>query len=135
VAGSAPGSTSSPRPVPRAVPPTSANGTSLPSSAASASRSSSVVSNPQSRSSATNAAAASAEPPAIPPATGIDLITDTEACTSTPWWSASSRAARSTMLAPVTGTASGSIQSGTVTPRVQPGDSAAVTSSHSPTAW
>jgi hypothetical protein len=39
------------------------------------------------------------------------------------------------MLSPVTGTASGSIQSGTVTPRVQPGAAAAVTSSQSPTAW
>ena len=96
------GSTSSPRPVPSAVPPTSANGTSLPSSAASASRSSSGVSSPHSRSSATSAAAASAEPPAMPPATGIDLAIETAACEAMPWCSASSRAARSTMLSPVT---------------------------------
>ena len=107
--------------VPRAVPPISANGTSLPSSAAIRSRSSSEVSTPHSRSSATSAAAASAEPPAMPPAIGIDLAMLTSAFGSMPWWSASSRAARSTMLSPVTGTRSASIQSGTDDPEAPAG--------------
>ena len=71
----------------------------------------------------------------MPPATGIALVMETEARDAMPWCSASSRAARSTMLSPVTGTASTSIQSGTVTPSAQPGEGATVTSSHSPTAW
>ena len=71
----------------------------------------------------------------MPPATGIALVIETEAREAMPWWSASMRPARSTMLSPVTGTASTSIQSGTVTPSVQPAAGATVTSSHSPTAW
>ena len=67
--------TSSPRPVPSAVPPIRAKGTSLPSSAAIASSSSSGVRASHNRSRASRAAAASAEPPAMPPATGISLWT------------------------------------------------------------
>src|SRR5699024_6968344 len=64
---------SSPRPVPSAVPPRTQKGMSLPSRAARSSSSALPSPSPRSRSVATSAAAASALPPAIPPATGTPL--------------------------------------------------------------
>ena len=58
---------SSPRPVPSAVPPCSANGTSLPSRAASACRSRRGTPSSHNELIATSTAAASALPPAMPP--------------------------------------------------------------------
>ena len=63
----------SPRPVPTAVPPISANGTSAPSREARRCSSAWPTSVPHSASHATRAAAASADPPPMPPATGTFL--------------------------------------------------------------
>ena len=63
----------SPRPRPRAAPPTRLNGTSLPSSAQTARRSSRSALIPHRAAQPTTAAAQSALPPAMPPATGMSL--------------------------------------------------------------
>ena len=102
--------TTSPRPVPTAVPPASANGTSLPSRAPSAIRSAWDRPQPHSASQASSAAAASAEPPAMPPATGICL----RSTRSTPArgrsaCSRSSSAARTARLVSSSGTTRGTV--------------------------
>src|SRR3954451_12189330 len=101
------GESCSPRPVPRATPPSRLNGTSLPSSAARVARSPRVARVPQSASSATSAAAASALPPASPAANGIDLSISRWASAGTPACRASSSAACQTRLRRSTGTAAG----------------------------
>ncbi len=63
----------SPRPMPRAAPPTRLNGTSLPNSAQMSRSSSREAPVPHSASQATSAPAPSALPPAMPPATGMSL--------------------------------------------------------------
>ncbi|CPR13596.1 hypothetical protein BN971_04908 [Mycobacterium bohemicum DSM 44277] len=89
---------SSPRPVPNAVPPCSANGTSLPSRAASMRKSRRGTPSSHSEFIATSTAAASALPPAMPPATGMDLSMRIETSGARPTCSAISSAARQARL-------------------------------------
>ncbi len=98
------GSSRSPRPVPKAVPPTTENGTSLPRAAATCDRRSTGHPRPQSVLQASSAPAASALPPARPPATGMPLRTRSAARPGTPASSAKARTARTARFDPSAGT-------------------------------
>ncbi len=95
------GTSSSPRPVPSAVPPCRANGTSLPRVAATSASSSRPISSRHSAARPTSTAAASALPPAMPPATGMFFLMMTRILASSgsrPTWLASAVTARQARL-------------------------------------
>src|ERR1700677_455155 len=131
--GTSAGVRSSPRPRPTAVPPSTANATSLPTSAATAQ--SCVWLSPASHSAlqATRAAAASALPPASPAATGMRLAIVTRTGSTAPG-SASRNAAtaRHARLSPSWGTA---LAPSPVTVISSRSDGATVIVSYSDTAW
>ena len=99
------GRSTSPRPVPIAVPPRSANGTSDPSSNANLVRRSPESLRPWSASRAAIAAAASALPPPMPACAGMRLVSVKRAPPGSSRRAASARAARSTRLSRPEGTA------------------------------
>src|SRR5574340_767376 len=126
------GSSFSPRPVPKAVPPCRENGTSLPSRAARWSSSSRPRRSCHNVSSATSVAAASALPPAMPPATGMPLTMVISTSGARPASAASSVAACHTRLRSSVGTDRAS------SPRTRTDNSSAGTtrtSSPSESAW
>lgn len=94
----------SPRPVPRAAPPSRANGTSLPSCEARSCSSAAVAPVFHRVLQARRAAAASALPPAIPAATGMSLTMCSRTPALTPNRAASRRAARTARLRSSVGT-------------------------------
>ncbi|CPU64454.1 Uncharacterised protein [Mycobacteroides abscessus] len=125
----------SPRPVPTAVCPTSPNATSAPSPAARATSSARGTPASHSASHATSAAAASADPPAMPPATGTSLWISSRTSGSSPTCSASATAARHARFVSSVGTAS-AWRPETLSETPEPGGTwCATTSSLSPTAW
>ena len=126
------GTICSPRPVPSAVPPCSANVTSLPSSAARAASSSRDRSSFHSADRPTSAAAASALPPAMPPATGMPLRKTRAMSGSRSAPSASSSTARQARLVSSAGT---SVTPSPCTAIAGSGLTATETSSNRLTAW
>ncbi len=102
------GVTCSPRPRPIAVPPSSANATSLPTRPATSASSCWLSPVPHSSLQATSAAAASALPPASPAATGIRFLISMASPGSSrqpgPTASVSAATARAARLSPPSGT-------------------------------
>ncbi len=132
------GTSSSPRPVPSAVPPCSRNGTSLPTVAATVASSSRPISSFHSVASPTRAAAASALPPAMPPATGMVLRINTFtrfAARSRPTWSASATTARQARLSVLSTPAGTEAAPSPVTSTPGSSVAATTTSSVSDSAW